>query len=60
MKSMYKYELARAAGVSPRTFANWLARHSDTLQQMGVSKRTKMLPPVAVRFICETFVIELD
>jgi len=59
-KAMYKSELARAAGVSLHTFATWLIPLADTLQQMGVSKRTKMLPPVAVRFICEHFVIDLE
>lgn len=59
-KAMYKSELARAAGVSLHTFATWLIPYNRTLQQMGVGKRAKMLPPVAVRFICETFVIELE
>ena len=57
-KSMYKYELAAAAGVSSRTLYNWLKKHKNTLQKMGVTPKTKLLSPAAVRYICETFVIE--
>ena len=58
-KSMYKYELADAAGVSNRVFASWLKPHEQVLRQMGVGKKTKLLHPAAVRYICETFDIEV-
>ena len=56
-KAMYKYELAALAGVSPRTFAAWLRPHRKRLRQMGVSDTAKVLPPVAVKYLCEIFVI---
>lgn len=58
-KAMYKNELADAAGVSSRTFYSWLKPHAATLQRMGVNPKTKILNPAAVRYICETFVIDL-
>ena len=60
-KSMYKYELAAAAGVSHRTLARWLktAPNSLKLKKMGVGPRTKMLPPKAVDYVCHEYGIEL-
>ena len=49
MKSYYKYELAEAAGVSTRTFGRWLRQQSEQLSEWGVTPRTQMLPPVAVK-----------
>lgn len=57
---MYKYELAAAAGVSPRTFAAWLRPHRKQLRKMGVCDTAKVLPPVAVKYLCEIFVIETE
>ena len=56
---MYKYELADAAGVSNKVLASWLKPHEQALQQMGVGKKTKLLHPAAVRYICETVDIEV-
>ena len=56
---MYKNELADAAGVAPRVLAQWLKPHAEVLKQMGVHSKTKLLNPAAVKYICETFVIEL-
>lgn len=58
-KSMYKYELADAAGVSPRTFTRWLNMHAVQLRKLGVTQNAHLLPPSAVKYLCETFVIEL-
>ena len=58
-KAMYKSELADAAGVSPRVLATWLKPHGDVLKRMGVQPKTKLLNPAAVKYISETFVIEL-
>lgn len=60
MKSMLKSELADLAGVSPSTFGRWLKRHSDELESMGVSSKTKVCPPIAVRYICEQYGIDID
>ena len=58
MKSYYKYELAEAAGVSTRTFGRWLSRQSETLAKWGITPRTQMLPPVAVKWICGQYGID--
>ena len=58
-KSMYKYELANAAGVTSDTFRRWL--HSDrvALKAMGISPKQKQLPPQAVRYLCEKYDIDV-
>lgn len=60
MKSMLKSELADRAGVSLSTFGRWLKRHTETLERMGVYPRTKVVPPLAVRFICEEYGIDVE
>ena len=59
MKAMYKYELANAAGVSRDTFRRWLGLNSVKLAKMGVSKRSQMLPPRAVEWVCREYGIDL-
>ena len=59
MKAMYKSELARLAGVSASTFRRYLNSRRDVLAKMGVSARTKMLPPNAVRFVVDDYCIDL-
>lgn len=58
-KAMYKYELANAAGVSHTTFRKWLRQLHPQLKQMGVDNHTKLLPPMAVRLLCEQYCIIL-
>jgi hypothetical protein len=60
MKAMYKNELARLAGVSYRTFSRWLSRHQSELQEMGIPSGARLLPPKAVKFICDNYGIDLD
>lgn len=59
-KSMYKNEIARAAGVSLGTFRAWLRTDTEALRQMGVNERTKLLPPVAVSYLCEKYCIDIE
>ena len=59
MKAMYKSELAQLAGVSSRTFQRYLATRRSVLDAMGVSLRTRKLPPRAVRYICEDYCIDI-
>ena len=61
MKSMYKSEIAQAAGVSLKVLKRWLQdpEHQRQLAVLGVHKYDKMLPPAAVNYICTTFNIEL-
>ena len=58
MKSVYKYELAEAAGVSSRTFRRWLSSNRDALASFGVNATTKILPPRAVEWICRQYGID--
>lgn len=60
MRAMYKYELAQAAGVSRDTMRNWMRSCHDDLTELGVTPRSKMLTPAAVKYLCRKFVIELD
>ena len=53
MKSMLKSELADRAGVSLSTFGRWLKRHTEELERMGGTPRTKVLPPEAARYDSE-------
>lgn len=60
MKSMTKSELAAYAGVSSRTFCRWLAKHQEELAKFGVSPRAHIIPPAAVKYICEQYGICLE
>ena len=54
-----KSELARLAGVSPRTFERYLKTRRHVLDAMGVSPFAQKLPPKAVQYICEDYCIDL-
>ena len=54
-----KRQLAELAGVSPRTFARYLASRRPILDAMGISPKAQKLPPQAVRYICEDYCIDL-
>ena len=56
-KSMYKNELADAAGVSRSTFYRWLRNDQQVLLSMGVASTCHLLPPHVVRYICEKYCI---
>lgn len=56
---MLKSELAERAGVSLSTLGRWLKRHTEELEQMGVTPRSKVLPPIAVRYVCERYGIDI-
>ncbi|SHK29550.1 hypothetical protein SAMN05216463_101167 [Xylanibacter ruminicola] len=56
---MYKSELARLAGVSPRTFRRYLATRRPILSTMGVSPKTQKLPPKAVQYISNDYCIDI-
>lgn len=57
--SKSKSELADIAGTTTKTFSKWLKPFRAELRRMGVSDRTKLLPPQAVQFICEHLAIDL-
>ena len=54
-----KRELARLAGVSPRTFSRYVASRQHILDAMGVPPQAKLLPPQAVKYLCEDYCIDL-
>ena len=59
MKTMYKSELARLAGVSANTFRRYLNTRRDVLAAMGVSPRAKTLTPRAVEYVVEDYCIDV-
>ena len=58
MKSYFKYELARAAGVSMRTFSRWLSQNALLLAELGVMPHTKLVPARATQWICGQYGID--
>ena len=58
MKSYFKYELARAAGVSMRTFSRWLSQNTTFLAELGVMPTTKLIPAKAAQWICWQYGID--
>lgn len=61
MKSMYKSELAAAAGVSRKTLMRWLREPymQAQLARFPLTDRQKKLPGKIVKIICEHFVIDI-
>lgn len=59
MRAMSKSQLAALAGAPPRTFARWLSHHQEALSAMGVSPKQRLLPPCAVKYLCEVLAIDL-
>lgn len=62
MKSKSKSELAKAAGVSRRTLYAWLQTPymQQRLTPLKLRKHQHILPPEAVKIICEHYVIETN
>lgn len=58
-KAMYKYELAAAAGVSSETFRKWLKTDRAVLEEMGIARQQQLLPPRAVRYLCDKYCIDV-
>ena len=54
-----KKKLAELAGVSERTFRRYLATRRHILDEMGISPKAQLLPPQAVKYICEDYCIDL-
>lgn len=59
-KAMFKYELANEAGVSATTFRKWLKRSEKNLLKFECIDNDNILPPGAVKFLCEKYGIVLD
>ena len=48
------------AGVTVRTLNNWCKPHRQTLIRMGVRPNMRVLPPHVVKWMVETFCIEVE
>ena len=59
MRAMLKSELAAAAGVSKETFRRWLRTDAAYLQNHGVKKTAKILPPNVVKYLMDKYCIEM-
>ena len=54
-----KKTLYTLAGVHRNTFTRYLQSRREVLEKMGVSPKARLLPPAAVRYICEDYCIDL-
>ena len=54
-----KKKLAELADVSRYTFSRYLKSRRHILENMGVSLHARLLPPQAVKYICEDYCIDL-
>ena len=61
IKSMYKYELARAADASMDDFRKWLQMPAqvEAFKRMGIPPTAHKLPPIAVKYCIENYGIDL-
>ena len=53
MKSRMKFEIALAAGMSKNTMGRWFQDHQQALSRLGVRPAQRLLPPKAVRYVCD-------
>ena len=60
MKAMTKQQMADCAGVSVRTLSNWCKPHRQTLERMGVRPTMRVLPPHVVKWMTDTFCIDVE
>ena len=61
-KAMSYSELAEHAGINRRTLYRWLQypMHRRKLRTLGVVPKAKALPPAAVKYICQSFEIDIE
>ena len=58
--SLYPYQLARHAEVSRRTMTKWIREQRSQLAACGyVVRRQRLLPPSAVKYLCDYYCIIL-
>ena len=60
MKAMSKQQLADAAGVSVTTLMNWCKPYRTELDALGMRLNMRVLPPHVVKWMVETFCIEVE
>ena len=59
MKAMSKQQLAEIAGVTTKTLMTWCEPFQKELEAMGMRPNSKVLSPRIVKFLAETFCIDL-
>ena len=59
MKAMSKQQLADKAGVSLNTLNKWCKPLEQELRSRGLQPGARMLPPNIVKFIADTFCIDV-
>ena len=57
---MSKSELAAKAGVTVTTLMNWCEPHMKELKAMGMRPNQRLLSPRIVKFLVDTFSIDID
>ena len=57
---MSKQQLADAAGVSVKVLMNWCRPYRQQFEALGLKPKDRVLPPKIVKFIAETFCIDVD
>lgn len=58
-KFISKRELARMAGVSERTLSRYIHARQHVLSEMGIPPKARLLPPQAVKYLCEDYCIDI-
>jgi transposase-like protein len=59
MRALYKYEIARRAGVSVNTLMSWCKPFQRELEQMGMKPNAKKLSPTIVKFLNDKLDLDL-
>lgn len=57
MKTMTRQQLAEDAGVDRKTLRNWIVAHYDELKPLGMPYKYGTIPPIAVKYIIEHYVV---
>ena len=57
--SLFPYQLARHAEVSRRTMTKWIGEQRSQLEAGGYSRHQRILPPSAVKYLCDYYCIIL-
>jgi len=55
-----KSQIRKAANCPKRSFSRWIKLQQPELSKMGITPKTKKLPPEVARFLCKQLDIELQ
>lgn len=54
-KALSKAEFAEDAGIKLNKLREWIKDNETILDELGLAKRDKILPPAAVKFLAEKY-----